>query len=136
MMSLKTWKKEFYPVTAKRCPKKPIRQAQQGVLEWTGLLPGNLKKHGLVKAQYGTVIYERECVGRGFPVGGQSCALCANCHPDGRPVCGQCILVIYLGHRCHAQYDIWIRKNDAHPMLRKLKRLEQVILKADQKGKG
>ena len=43
-MSLTTWKKEFYPVPAK---KMPLRKAlEHSILKWRGALPGNLRKHG------------------------------------------------------------------------------------------
>jgi len=43
-MSLKTWKKEFYPIPADKCPKsKAIAHSLQ---KWTGALKKNLKKHG------------------------------------------------------------------------------------------
>lgn len=45
-MSLKTWKAEFYPVTAKRCSKK--NALEQALLVFIGFRPTNLARHSLV----------------------------------------------------------------------------------------
>ena len=44
-MSLKTWKKEFYPKSAKRT--KLSEAVEHSLQKWRGILPDNLKKHGL-----------------------------------------------------------------------------------------
>ena len=44
-MSLKTWKKEFYPQSAKRT--KQSEAVEHSLHKWRGILPANLKKHGL-----------------------------------------------------------------------------------------
>ncbi len=44
-MSLATWEKEFYPITASKCKKKDA--LDHSILKWTGLLPKNREKHGM-----------------------------------------------------------------------------------------
>lgn len=49
-MSLKTWKQEFYPTEVNQV--SPHNSLNHSITKWTGLLPENLKKHG-VKYVYG-----------------------------------------------------------------------------------
>ena len=79
-MSLKTWKKEFYPVSAKRCAKS--KALEYTLLKWTGLLPKNRKKHGC-RLDRCTLLDSEQ---RAFHMNIDSCVLCyiyntkAGCH--------------------------------------------------------
>ena len=83
-MSLKTWKKEFYPISVRACSKKDVRKMlNHTLLKWTGLLPKNRRKHGLIL--HNDTLFEGK-VKIGMPVfqlNGSTCVLCkvyAYCH--------------------------------------------------------
>lgn len=68
-MSLKSWKKEFYPITAKRCSKK--NALAHSLLKWRGLQKSNLKRHSINLINC-YLVYD----GNNFEIGKNSCVLC------------------------------------------------------------
>ena len=56
-MSLKTWKKEFYPKEAIDAIKTELMATKHSLRKWRGLTKANLKKHGLV--QTGDFIHKK-----------------------------------------------------------------------------
>ena len=90
-MSIKTWKKEFYPVSAtSRMSKKAA--IEHSIKKWEGLLPENLKKH-VVISKYGD-IHDDEI---NFEISDQSCALCQKYFLE---CCIKCPLYEKLGFEC------------------------------------
>lgn len=70
-MSIKTWKEEFYPRSAaSRMSNKAA--IEHSIKKWEGLLPENLKKHGVVLDRCGD-IHDDEVK---FEISDLSCALC------------------------------------------------------------
>ena len=72
-MSLDTWRKEFYPVTAAKVPKNLA--VQHSLTKWIGLRKSNLKKHDVVLIinKYDVSIrYGRDSIS----ITCESCALC------------------------------------------------------------
>lgn len=91
-MSIKTWKKEFYPKSAtSRMSKKAA--IEHSIKKWEGLLPDNLKKHDVIFDRYGNVHdYEIK-----FEISDQSCALCQKYM---HKCCAKCPLYEKLGFEC------------------------------------
>lgn len=109
-MSKKTWKEEFYPIPADEVPLK--RAVAHSLKKWRGLLPRNLKKHGLKEApiEFGM---------------SSTCALCVNytAHPASGDMCDGCPL-FEIGHECQGQgspYDQWATHDDPRPMIAALR---------------
>lgn len=91
-MSIETWKKEFYPVSAtSRMSKKAA--IEHSIKKWEGLLPENLKKHNVVINGYGD-IHDDEV---NFEISDQSCALCQKYWVE---CCIKCPLYEKLGFAC------------------------------------
>lgn len=91
-MSIETWKKEFYPVSAtSRMSKKAA--IEHSIKKWEGLLPENLKKHEVVINQYGD-IHDDEI---NFEICDGSCALCQKYWAE---YCAKCPLYKKLGFEC------------------------------------
>jgi hypothetical protein len=75
-MSLKTWKAEFYPETAKavvRRTKDPRDIIAHGVLKWSGLTAEALKIHGLTKIEGEPLVRYNASK---FLIDTSTCALC------------------------------------------------------------
>ena len=91
-MSIKTWKEEFYTVSAaSRMSKKAA--IEHSIKKWEGLLPENLKKHGVVLDRCGD-IHDDETK---FEICDESCALCQK---YVRECCIKCPLYKKLGFGC------------------------------------
>lgn len=130
-MSLTTWKKEFYPVTANECPQDGRSALKHAILKWTGLLPENMKKHRIVKSLPGTTYIRYKNSGHRFPITGSTCALCYN-------PCICCPIVLLGNVPCGDQYCKWTATGDPKPMLKLLKTTLKTAYGRVQKkaGKG
>ena len=51
-MSLKTWKKEFYPISASRVRKDAIAAIEHSLRKWRGLTKDQMKRHGVGVSNY------------------------------------------------------------------------------------
>jgi len=87
-MSLKTWKKEFYPIPADKVSKGEA--LDHSIRKWTGLLPRNLEKHGLIRGG-GGVIFAASNMDFCLSVNASTCALCQHADINGTE-CTGCIL--------------------------------------------
>lgn len=124
-MSLATWKKEFYNVSADKCLRKDA--VQHSIQKWTGLLAPNLKKHGLKIVDSGIADKAiRDAEGNKLEVDASTCALCRNYS------CWECPLeLVRDGVACCYQnrkelrspYDTFLVKGRADHMLRWLKKI-------------
>jgi hypothetical protein len=122
-MSLKTWKKEFYPVE----PKKRMTKKQaieHSLRKWTGLLPSNLVKHGVYKMSKYIQGFENST--DDLRIDGNSCALCVK-YIEAKDNCEACPLAKYLGHPCDMEeeypYTLWLDSENPKPMIKALKKL-------------
>jgi len=73
-MSIKSWKEEFYPVTAKEVNTYGTDKEliEHSLKKWNGLRKENLEKHQIAKGHYSLSDIEKEY----FSADGGSCALC------------------------------------------------------------
>ena len=88
-MSLKTWKAEFYPVTARNCPAG--KELEHSTQKWRGLLPENLSKHGCSILQ-GDVHDNK--TGARLMINAGSCALCRKFNDVRDDNCERCPLAV------------------------------------------
>lgn len=121
-MSLKTWKKEFYPVSASKIKKSDwIGAIEHSILKWEGAKPKSLKAHGLVKVD-GFISLADDAAGKDFYFGDSSCALCRITKTN----CDICPITIATGVTCVALeigvYRAWRQNSDPKPMLKALKK--------------
>ena len=146
-MSLKTWKKEFYPKAASRVAKKEA--TAHSLRKWQGLTKTNLKKHELKIADNYVVpiiaLYpeDRNFYYDGFFVNEQTCALCKKFLDEeaDNHACSKCPLYKALGNISCASwddetkkdgpYEIWLQKSNPIPMINALKK----TLALEKKGK-
>lgn len=122
-MSLKTWKAEFYPRPAESVKTKRAA-VLHSIRKWEGLLPENLKRHG-VEVDMGDLIDE---YGKLFQMDESSCALCQLYLND---TCVSCPLSQARGSvPCDSEkrsentapYKTWFSSDDPKPMLRWLRK--------------
>ena len=143
-MSLATWKREFYPKTAKQAARgSALAAARHSLQKWTGLLAKNLRKHGVGRGRGGvrdTTNSFNFC--DWFLFDANSCSLCqkfldvdAPFLDDGTPclalACATCPLAETLGgHSCAADdqpYDVFAETGDPNPMIRALRRTVSML---------
>jgi hypothetical protein len=76
LMSIETWKKEFYPISADSTQIKTDLQAiNHSIKKWEGLRSENLERHGL-KTSYESIMDSSSSEASDFRIDGNSCALC------------------------------------------------------------
>lgn len=143
-MSLASWKKEFYPTAAGSKAAKAA-PAAHSLQKWLGLLPANLKKHGVVQWRGDVMNAEAfsDWQGSGgvyynmppsFEFSGTTCSLCAKYMTsrsyDG--ACSACPLYTLLDRRTCEEEDAdgrpgpfsqLIFNNKPDPMIKLLKKL-------------
>ncbi len=113
-MSIATWKKEFYG-SLKEASKSDVKALKHGIKKWIGLLPENVKKHGVFIDAFDNLI-EKHSMIDSFSIDSSSCALCMR-YDD----CEECpIFPCESNHR--APYRIWQRSHNPRPMIRVLKK--------------
>jgi hypothetical protein len=122
-MSLKTWKKEFYPVDAGRRMSRATA-LRHSLRKWRGLQRKNLKRHR------GKSIwnYDLGFVDGNFEISWRSCALCTLYYNEG---CRECPLSeVREGVNCDATlveesrspYRSFNVDGDPHPMIRLIRK--------------
>jgi len=144
-MSLQSWKKEFYPISAQRAAKgSAVETIEHSLKKWTGLRKKHLDRHDL-STDYGGI----RGTGQSFYIDAVSCSLCAKFYDDasadGNSACRNCPLAKARGSvSCafrlaptepHSPYWAWITRHDPEPMIFWLKKtLEDA--KEVSRGKG
>jgi hypothetical protein len=118
VMSLQTWKDEYYSVDATESIDTPLIAAQHSLKKWRGLTKENLEKHGLVKEGESREIWNGW--GDRFSVDEESCALCVMVDSW----CKECPLC-QLGYGCKddQEYGMWYYHDDPLPMITALEEL-------------
>lgn len=131
-MSVKTWEKEFYPISARDIASEGDARTiiAHSLQKWRGLTPKNLAKHN-IKVNQG-VLSDRS--DNWFDVDSSTCSLCQKYYdvwvPSGSK-CGACPLyklrggvacsVLKKGER-YDPYYAFIEENRPTPMIRLLKK--------------
>jgi hypothetical protein len=126
-MSLDSWKKEHYPITAAEAAKLgDLGAARHSLRKWEGALKKNTKRHE-VEFITGLHLYIENAVGAfsGKPLffDNYSCALCSLFWDDS--YCGDCPLAKTLGKSCDAGVDspyYKAKQGDPLPMIRALRK--------------
>ena len=122
-MSMKLWKKEFYPVPANKVAKKDA--LAHSLRKWEGLTKAALRKHGI--EVYGCSLYGKD--GRwGLSISNESCALCHKFYDREQESCTSCPLV-----NCEKQFQSWCNRSNPNPMLALLRKAVRTQAK---KGKA
>jgi hypothetical protein len=141
-MSLKSWKEEFYPVSAKRCGGSDLKRVQHSLQKWRGLTKANLQKHG-VKYCGGDIVEDvyKDCNWEEtlFYVDATSCALCVKYLNRGGG-CEGCPLVLVRrgGEPCdrpyeRSPYSKWEEEGKAQPMISLLEKAERMLMEGEEK---
>jgi hypothetical protein len=107
-MSMKSWKKEFYPIEAKDCPEKDA--LQHSLQKWKGLRKENLDKHGVNLDFYAVFVKGKK---GSVTIDSDSCALCVHhrkLSSIGLIDCSKCPLFLERKLRCD---QIEIGKNNS-----------------------
>ena len=121
-MSLKSWKKEFYPVPASEVAEKDA--LAHSLRKWEGLQAKHLKRHAVALEGMDLVAAKRTAW---RVLGWRSCALCAIVGMD----CSQCVLEqVRPGRGCangesprnESPYEKAIDTGDVRPMLALLRK--------------
>lgn len=116
-MSIKSWKKEFYPIKANECPKSEAEE--HSLQKWKGLEKKNLKKHKVWLD--GSYLFDDE---ETFMFTEKNCALCFH-HYNNH--CTTCPLAVSLGNiPCYCEnmpYGILCYDVNPKPMIKVLKKL-------------
>lgn len=120
-MSLQSWIDEFYPTPASQATEE--NAVEHSLQKWTGLLPENLEKHGVVLQG---AVFDPAIPDEWFSFNARTCALCEiYMEPDlaGEPVCGRCPLA-KAGKECSGPegnpWTHWLRTSDPEPMIQAL----------------
>lgn len=133
-MSIKTWKKEFYPVSAQSVSKK--NSIAHSLRKWQGLTKANIKKHDLIRD--GACLESSDGFNY-FSVDSDSCALCQKYIDHNRAddiSCFECPLYDLLGKSCDqgnkSPYVIWWDTGNALPMINALKKILKISKKENK----
>ena len=122
-MSIETWKKEFYPISAARAAKKSKLFALEHCLKkWQGLTTANLKKHSLEPPSR---------MDKHWP-DGYSCALCCK-----HPYCSYACPLAEIGCDCNdpdSPYREYLATTNPASMINALKKA--VKKEKELRGKG
>lgn len=124
-MSMRTWKKEFYPIHAREATHSTLEALQHSLRKWEGLTEKNLEKHGLFR--YGAIVHEIKGEDS-FRINDHTCALChlfLVVPTLGEHQCMGCPLYELRGYPCDrgekAPYFEFIEDDRIEPMINLLK---------------
>lgn len=127
-MSLKTWKKEFYPITALQAKRTldVVGLVEHAIQKWTGLKKSNLQKHDGYKAD--SMYWVNFGEGSYLDVTTETCSLCREFWQE---FCTGCPLYESRGQaRCDQQldkekdspYGTWMDTGSPSSMLKALRK--------------
>lgn len=130
-MSLKSWKQEFYPITAWTAARRkltPVQLVNHSLQKWTGLLAQNLSKHHM--DTYVVYVQQMDDPSKDLEISAESCSLC-QAYVLKTSECSGCPLFESRGKvRCDMQksresnspFGVWIDESNPIPMIRALKK--------------
>lgn len=127
-MSMKTWLKEFYPITAKEAAKKGLMAALKHCLKkWSGLTKAALNKHDIIADCGGAALWD-DVEDKATYINGYTCALC-QLYFDQAELCKGCPLayrdeegeIVSCCDEGEA-YDQWVCGDGCSAMLKELRK--------------
>ncbi len=130
-MSMKSWKVEFYPISASKCKKDDISLLKHALKKWRGLTKKNLFKHGLKTEPDDHIrVLDTTNPKNVFYVGDSDCSLCRK-YLTGQGSCTHCPIATKAALDrgnigCKTPYRNFYNNGRATPMI---KRLEAAIKK-------
>lgn len=108
-MSLRTWKSEFLPITARRAAERygPIKCIEHSLQKWKGALPENTKKHGVEYGAFPYSITETADKSKEIEFDSETCALCEKFFDSVEYMneCDACPIVVSGNHSCMETRD-------------------------------
>ena len=134
-MSMKSWKKEFYPVPAKEVPEEEA--LDHSIQKWKGLQKDNLARHELIHDDDRLISDSDES--NSLKIDSESCALCIH-HAIGKGTCERCPLFLALGMSCdygwhgESPYGIFVNGGNAKPMLAALLKAKKITKKKEDRS--
>lgn len=103
-MSLKTWKAEFLPITAKRAAERygAIKCIEHSLQKWKGALPENTKRHDVIYGEYSHTLIDAKDRTKDIEFDSETCSLCAKYYDriEGMYGCDTCPIVVSGNHSC------------------------------------
>ena len=123
-MSLKSWKKEFYPKPVHMCSYK--KAGEHTELKWTGLSKKNLKKHGGTH-DWALINFEDDTL----RIDSDTCLWC-RIDLSAYSSCTSC--PGYIGNnkiKCDSAYHHWKATGDVRPMLKWIRKARKYNRKND-----
>ncbi len=135
-MTIKSWKLEFYPITALdlvRSGATWVLALEHSLLKWKGLRAHNLEKHGCRKVCGISIRGAGE-----FYFNGESCALCHLADPvKGRYNnelcdCKLCQIHKVTGQDCDSAWLAFVHDDNPNPMIALLVRVIEQVKKEVQ----
>lgn len=125
-MSLKSWKAEFYPVSADKATESGLTAVRHSVLKWSGLSTEALEKHGIKVDAFSDL---RSRNGGSFAIDTSTCACCESV----TNTCSACPIALATGKECHEAFDFWDIRHNPAPMQELLKEALDYYEKKEQK---
>lgn len=128
-MSLKTWKAEFYPVSASTAARKgKVAAIEHSIQKWKGLTKANMKKHKVKHDSYGVFDMKDEdafMADEHLAFTDDTCALCKKYYHSSLGItCGSCPLFQVVGVSCGDGYgdpfSAFVDDGNPQPMIRAL----------------
>lgn len=123
-MTLRTWKRIYYPKQACRVPEGEA--LDHSFRKWEGLRPEVLAAHGVKTSEADRGLYDATDDEVELPIDDTTCALCVHhAHRD----CESCPLFIVRKKRCDecrpgetlSPYHSWVTNSNPEPMIKWLK---------------
>ena len=127
-MSIKTWKKEFYPIPANETSKEDA--VKHSLQKWKGLLSENLTRHRVQLSANRARLFEPARGKSLYIVTSGACSLCY--HFQVGENCTKCPLYIFMGEACSGEfykaksaneYRIFVSTGNPKPMIEALEKL-------------
>lgn len=133
-MSLKEWKKQYYPIPAEKAIQDDLTAARHGLRKWQGASAAALKRYRLIRR--GSILYDHDFA-YDFMFGSSTCALCTRCacncdicpgtHAnDGRACCDR--LTTPSNTPPLTPYSVFVETGNVRPMLDWLRRTVRVCI--------
>lgn len=138
-MSVATWEKLYYPISAAEAAKQgDLAATRHCVRKWEGLSSEIRAEHGLkVESKWEDFGYltDNQETGHIF-IDITTCALCTRHHwtcEEDTDCCPNCPIVKAIGRPCFVEYDTFCHTGDAEPMRATLNATLEWLLAQEEK---